>query len=152
MGKAFISALNSLTRREHSVLELKQKLERKGFSEQEIVEAINECQRLGYQSDDRFAEHLSRARIVQGYGPVRIKQELTSKGIHEEQIDQVLQQEADESWLVRALQVANKKSQPFKVNHSIAKSLSWDEQQKLKRFLLYRGFPGHIIAGLFEKC
>lgn len=144
MSKALVSALNYLTRREHSVLELKKKLEQKGYSELDIVKAVEECQRLGYQCDNRFTEQLCRTRIMQGYGPVRIKQELAAKGISAEMIEQVLEHEPQESWLERASAVASKKCRTF-VN------LSWDEQQKLKRFLLYRGFPGSIIAGLFEK-
>ena len=144
MSKALVSALNFLSRREHSIWELKNKLEQKGYSGLEVVEAVEECQRLGYQSDDRFAELLCRARIAQGYGPVRIKQELAAKGINATMIEQVLLHEAEESWLERAVAVANKKCQTLA-------NLSWDEQQKLKRFLLYRGFPGSVIAGVFEK-
>jgi len=144
MSKALASALNSLTRREHSVWELKNKLKQKGYSDLDAANAVEECQRLGYQSDDRFAELLCRSRIMQGYGPVRIKQELAAKGINAEMIEHVLDHEAEESWLERAFTVANKKCQAWA-------SLSWDEQQKLKRFLLYRGFPGNVIASLFEK-
>ena|SRR3990167_7826469 len=142
--KALVSALSSLSRREHSAWELKKKLEQKGYNLVEIAQAVEECQRLGYQSDDRFVEVLYRARIGQGYGPVRIKQELEAKGIGAAMIEQVLLHEAEESWLERAVVVARKKCQT--VAH-----LSWDDQQKLKRFLLYRGFPGSVIAGVFEK-
>lgn len=144
MSKALVSALNSLSRREHSVWELKKKLEQKGYSALEAAIAVEECQRLGYQNDERFAELLCRARIAQGYGPIRIKQELSAKGINAEMIGQVLKHETEESWLPRAIAAASKKCQTLA-------NLSWDEQQKLKRFLLYRGFPVSIITGLFEK-
>ena len=109
MSKALASALNSLTRREHSVLELKKKLEQKGYSASEATLAVEECQRLGYQSDGRFTEALCRSRIMQGYGPLRIKQELSAKGINAEMIEQVLEYEPEDSWCQRAFEVASKK-------------------------------------------
>ena len=144
MTKALNSALYSLTRREHSAWELQKKLEQKGYSELESLHALKECQRLGYQSDERFTEQFCRMRVMQGYGPVRIKQDLLAKGISTEMIQKVLGQETENYWLDRAVAVSRKKCQQWL-------HLSWDEQQKLKRFLLYRGFPPAIIAAIFEK-
>ncbi len=124
--------------------ELTKKLEKKGYNSQEISQALAESQRLGYQSDERFAELLCRSRITQGYGPVRIKQELAAKGIVAETIQHVLEQEEAHRWLERAREVLRKKCRSFA-------TLSWEEQQKLKRFLLYRGFPVGVIAGIFEQ-
>ena len=143
MNKALNSVLSCLTRREYSVLELKRKLEQKGYSSVEIEQALIESQRLGYQCDKRFAEQVCHARIAQGYVPLRIKQELLIKGISAEVVYETLEQE-NVSWLDRAVAVSKKKCK------SVAK-LSWDEQQKVKRFLLYRGFPMDIIADVFQK-
>ena len=138
MTKAFDSALRLLTRREHGAIELCDKLEQKGFSSKEAKDALESCQRLGLQSDRRFVEHYSHSRIRQGYGPLKINQELKIKGIDSELIQHELQQEQD-NWVGYAIKVWQKKSKG-KVD------LSFDEMQKLQHFLLYRGFSMDIIS------
>ncbi len=138
MTKAFDSAVRLLSRREHSRVELYDKLKQKGYNPIEIKNALEECQRLDLQNDYRFVEIYSRSRIRQGYGPLKISQELSSKGVDKELIHQFLQQEED-NWLVYALDVWQKKSKgQF--------DLSFEELQKQQRFLLYRGFGMDTIA------
>lgn len=108
MTKAFDSAVRLLTRREHSALELYNKLKQKGYSSIEIKEALDTCQRMNLQNDGRFVEVYSHLRIRQGYGPLKISQELSSKGIDKGLIHQFLQQEQD-NWLHYALNVWQKK-------------------------------------------
>ena len=67
MTKVMDSALDLLTRREHSAKELSDKLKRKGHSQEEINEVLESCQRMDLQSDQRFVEAYIRYRIRQGY-------------------------------------------------------------------------------------
>lgn len=143
MTKAFDSALRLLTRREHGAIELCKKLEQKGFSLTEAKDALESCQRLGLQNDSRFVENYSRSRIRQGYGPLKITQELKIKGIDSELIQHELQQERD-NWLTYAIEVWHKKNKG-KVD------LSFNEMQKLQSFLLYRGFSMDIIAKVVKE-
>ncbi|ARB91712.1 recombination regulator RecX [Legionella longbeachae] len=138
MTKAFDSAVRLLTRREHSALELYNKLKQKGYSSIEIKEALDTCQRMNLQNDGRFVEVYSHLRIRQGYGPLKISQELSSKGIDKGLIHQFLQQEQD-NWLHYALNVWQKKSKG-------QLNFSFDEVQKQLRFLLYRGFSMDVVA------
>ncbi len=138
MTEAFESALRLLTRREHGALELCDKLEQKGFSQKEAKDALEACQRLGLQSDGRFVDNYTHSRLRQGYGPLKISQELKIKGIDKELILEKLQQEKD-NWLTYAVKVWEKKSKG-------KKDLSFDEMQKLQTFLLYRGFTMDIIS------
>jgi regulatory protein len=137
MTKAFDSAVRLLSRREHGAVELCDKLKQKGYSPAEVKEALDTCQRLDLQNDSRFVEIYSRSRIRQGYGPLKISQELSSKGIKKELIHWILQQEQD-NWLTYALEVWKKKSKGH--------DLSFEELQKQQRFLLYRGFGMDTIA------
>src|SRR5690606_19883156 len=98
MTKALHTALRLLQRRDHGAAELLMKLQQKGASILEAEEALLECQRLGYQSDARFAEAFCRARVNQGYGPLRIKQELQAKQIDLTLIEEALATE-EEQWL-----------------------------------------------------
>ncbi len=140
MTKALDAAVRLLSRREHSAVELSDKLKQKGYSLIEIKNALEECQRLDLQNDHRFVETYGRSRIRQGYGPLKISQELSSKGIDKDLIHLFLQQE-EENWLPYALNVWQKKS---KGNDD----LSFEEFQKQQRFLLYRGFGMDTIIQL----
>lgn len=132
------SALRLLCRREHGARELHEKLKRKGFKDEDIALVVHSCQEQGLQSDKRFVAQCIRARIHQGYGPLKIVQELKGKGIEPELIYQELQQE-QEHWLEYAMAVWQKK---FK-GHNAS---SFHELQKRQRFLFYRGFDQDIIA------
>ncbi|KTD25892.1 MULTISPECIES: recombination regulator RecX [Legionella] len=138
MTRAFDCALRLLGRREHSARELVIKLAQRGYDSKEVSEAIAQCQRLGLQSDARFVETLCHTRIRQGCGPLKISQELQTKHIDRELIDNVLERE-QENWVTYALDVWHKK---FKNQGEI----SFKELQKRQRFLLYRGFTADIIA------
>ncbi|HAT1658223.1 TPA: recombination regulator RecX [Legionella pneumophila] len=143
MTKAFDSALRLLSRREHSAMELCDKLKQKGFNLNDVQNALNECQRLGYQSDERYVESYIRARIHQGYGPLKIIQELKNKGVDPELIQSVLQEERD-NWVDYALRAWEKK---FKRQDDF----SYSEMQKQQRFLLYRGFDRDVISKVFKE-
>ena len=143
MTKAFDSALRLLSRREHGARELCDKLEQKGFSSTDAKDALESCQRLGLQNDSRFVENYSRSRIRQGYGPIKITQELKIKGVDVEIIQHGLRQEQD-NWLAYALEVWQKKSKG-------KGDLSFEEMQKLQSFLLYRGFTMDIIAKVVKE-
>ncbi|ARG99679.1 recombination regulator RecX [Legionella micdadei] len=138
MASAFDCAMRLLSRREHSARELITKLAQRGYSSEEVSEAIAKCQRLGLQSDARFVETLCHTRIRQGCGPLKISQELQAKHIDRELINNALEQE-QENWVTYALAVWHKK---FRDQGDI----SFEELQKRQRFLLYRGFSADIIA------
>ncbi|TAL60017.1 MAG: recombination regulator RecX [Legionella sp.] len=144
MTRAFESAMRLLVGREHGASELCTKLERKGFSPREARDAVEACQRLGLQCDNRFVEQFSRSRISQGYGPLKIMQELKNRGIDSEPIQSYLAQERDK-WFDHALSVWEKKSKG-------QKQLSFDELQKMQRFLLYRGFSMDIITKVMKSA
>lgn len=131
-----------LTQREHGAAELLKKLRIKGYDTAGCQEALSECQRLGLQCDYRFSASLSRTRVQQGYGPMRIKQELNAKGVDEEIITQTLKELAFD-WPEIAKGVWEKK-------FSKHKSVVHKELQKQQRFLLYRGFPQSIIIQLMK--
>ena len=143
MTKAFDSAIRLLSRREHGAIELSKKLERKGFDSTEIKDALDACQRLDLQNDRRFVEQFSRARIRQGYGPLKIIQELKSKGVDQELILSELSKER-ENWVAYALDVWEKKCKG-------RTDLNFTELQKQQRFLLYRGFSMDIIDAVVKE-
>lgn len=143
MTKAFVSAVRLLARREHGAHELAQKLLQKKHPESEVQDAIEACQRLGLQSDERFVESLCRARIRQGHGPARIRQDLKNVRIDRDLIEQALATESD-NWMSHARDVWLKKY-GGQEDHSFAAI------QKQKQFLLYRGFSVDTINLVFRE-
>ena len=59
---AFNYIVNLLSRREYSEFELRNKMQEKNFSEEEIDEALSRCQAKNWQSDRRFSENYLNSR------------------------------------------------------------------------------------------
>ena len=113
-------------RREHSKLELFQKLQVKGFDVDIINYSISKLAKHNYQSDERFAEDFILMRFNQGKGPVMIVSELKMRGINTFDLSAF-------DWFELAKEVRQKKFG----NHS---TLNYKEIAKQKRFLQSRGF------------
>src|SRR5690606_27797054 len=102
------SAMNLLAMREHSVAELRQKLQKK-FKDSELVnQVIDDLATRNLQSDERFAEAFVKMRIRQGKGPVRILYELKEKGIAED-LAAALVDLSDQLWVDLAKEVCLKR-------------------------------------------
>ncbi len=142
MTKAFDCAVRLLSRREHGACELSEKLKSKGFNPSEIEGALNSCQELGLQSDQRYVESYCRSRIRQGYGPLKISQELKTKHLDTALIAHTLNQE-EKHWLDHALRIWQKKNKG-------QSQWSFEDLQKQQRFLLYRGFSSELIKRVMD--
>ena len=80
-NKCYSAALKMLIRREHSQLELSNKLQLKGFDDVDIKHSIDLLIEQKYQSDERFTEAFIIMRYNQGKGPVIISSDLRKRGI-----------------------------------------------------------------------
>ncbi|HEX5636173.1 MAG TPA: regulatory protein RecX, partial [Gammaproteobacteria bacterium] len=83
-------ALGLLARREHSAVELKRKLQQKGYNSSDIDTELSQLQRDGSLSDRRFTEAYVNMRMNRGYGPMRILAELRDRGIPAELANEYL--------------------------------------------------------------
>ena len=107
----------------------------------------HQAQRFGIEIDvDRgdffsFAENFVHHRYQQGYGPIRVKQELQQRGVASDIIEEYLCQDID--WYQGLVSQWQKrfgdKPQDFK------------EQAKQMRYLQYRGFDNDLIKTLFSE-
>ena len=126
------AAIALLARREYSRAELERKLGSRTPDAELLLQALDQLQQDGYQSDQRFAEVFARSRLGSGYGQMRIRQELQRKGIGRERIEQVLQeQEMDSRQL--ALECHQRR---------FGETLPTDQKEygRRMRFLVNRGF------------
>ncbi|ENM5852636.1 recombination regulator RecX [Vibrio mimicus] len=126
------SALQLLSRRDHSEHELQQKLALKGHQTEVIDEVVKYCLELGYLSDVRYAASQTRQMVHKGYGEQRLRQQLKEKRVAEDVIGQVLAEQTID-WFELAKEVAHKK---FKSGISLERS----QYAKQVRYLQYRGF------------
>ncbi|MGB0545467.1 MAG: regulatory protein RecX [Candidatus Pseudothioglobus sp.] len=125
-SKCYSSALKMLMRREHSKLELSQKLQAKGFDIVDVNSSISKLVQQNYQSDDRFSEGFILMRFNQGKGPVKIASELKMRGIDTFDLSIF-------DWFKLAKEIRQRK-------FGDASALDYKEMAKQKRFLQSRGF------------
>lgn len=132
-----------LARREHSKVELLQKLLAKGYQKTVCEEQIRYFAEHNLQSDSRYCESFIRGAYTKGKGPRIIRQ-----GLKQHEIDDVIVNQSISSpeldWYELALKVRIKKfseeiPQDFKLIY------------KQKSFLQYRGFEQAQIDFAFEK-
>lgn len=129
-------AFELLQRREHSRLELKQKLLARHFQAQLIDTQLEQLIEQGWLSDARFAQSYTRHCISRNLGPMRIRAELQARGIQEDLYREALAEQMDEmqvDWYAMALATLKKRYCAEDIH---------DRKQELKcqRFLAYRGF------------
>ena len=126
-------AVDLLSRREYSRLELKRRLASFADSEEEVDALLDELAAKHWQSDSRFAEAFANSR-GQRYGSRRLAQEMRERGIDRDTIHAALAQQ-DDLATARAIWQRKFGRPPA------------DQQERLKqmRFLASRGFGMDII-------
>ena len=126
------TAMDMLARREHTRLEVEQKLAKKDFSVEEIEQALNKLVSENLLSDERFTEAFIHSRMQRGSGPVKIRAELRQKGVTDAMIAEFLDP-PDSQWLEHAQEARIKRFGsllPEEYNNKV----------KQMRFLQQRGF------------
>ena len=118
-------AISLLTRREHSCLELRNKLLTRGFAHLVIEKVIQDLIDEGLLSNQRFVEAYLKARFNKGIGQQKIRAELAQKGITEVSSELF----SNYPWSKLALYLRLKKFGPEVEN-----------KEKQTRFLLQKGF------------
>ncbi|UIP28438.1 recombination regulator RecX [Photobacterium sp. TLY01] len=126
------AAVGYLSRRDHAKRELQQKLKQRGYSEQEVSDAVAYCQDYNWLDDARYAAMAVRNGVSKGWGMLRIKQEMKMKGVHDLCIKQALE-EAEVDWFEQARAVAQRKFGDTQMDTP-------KEKARRLRFMQSRGF------------
>lgn len=129
-----------LARREHSRVELENKLSKKGFPAEQIDRALEQLDANDLQSDQRFLEDFVRSRVLRGNGPLRISQELRQRGI-EDGLSRINDQAID--WLEVA-------SNTYAKKYHSSEIADVNERAKRMRYMQSKGFSGDIIRQLIK--
>jgi regulatory protein len=133
-------ALAYLARREHTRLELAQKLDRAGYSETDIEPLLDDFSQRGWLSNQRFAESYVQQKQKR-FGTVKLAHELRSRGVDESTVQQALIT-AKDAELERAREVWEKKFGARPANAL--------EKAKQMRFLQGRGFSIELIRQILD--
>lgn len=146
-GKAYNYALFLLNARNYTSKEIKNKLEKKFYSQQTINRVLDKLQSYGMINDEEYAsKYINDSINFKKNGIRKIQYNLINKGISREIIDNI---EVDyESQLKNALSLAEKKMKLLQ-NKS-------NPREKIYRFLISKGYDHGIvkkvIVRLYEKC
>ncbi|HBX54316.1 recombination regulator RecX [Pseudomonas sp. UBA2684] len=136
------AAMDLLARREHGRVELMRKLRKRGAPDDLIEAALDRLADEGLLSEARYLESFVSYRARAGYGPLRIREELTQRGLARADVEQALR----DSGIDWREQLADTWRRKF------AGELPRDARERAQqgRFLSYRGYPLDLIGRLLR--
>lgn len=134
-------ALELLSRRPHSRRELKDKLLRRGVSEEDAEDCVQWLSDRGFLDDEEYAGAVARHYAAKGYGAGRLRSELQRRGIDRELAADTLSDLPDnagkiDAFLARKLTDVNDREAVRKVSAALfRRGFSWEEiRAALRRF------------------
>ena len=131
-NRLFAKGVYLLGMREHSVHEMTGKLNAKSEMPDIVLAVIDELLENNFLSDERFAESYVRSRQNRGFGPIKIRSELQSKGVTSRLIGEFLDPNSP-YWIDVAREAYQKKYLPKPLT-------DYKEWAKRARFMQSRGF------------
>ena len=139
---AYNKSLDYLSYREHSELELSNKLIKKGFESSLAHKVIDRLVAKNLVNNARFADAYVNARKRKGFGPKKIFFELKQRGIQENISDKALFNDSND-WQTLAINVFSKK-----FTNGVSSDLK--EKSKQQNFMIGRGFRFQEIESIFN--
>jgi len=141
------SAFRSLSRRPHSIYEIKTKLVRKGWQKEIVLKVIEDLVDKGFLDDEKFALAFIDERSKKKVGINKIKAELMRRGIDRKIFDPLLYNFDSYSSFESTLTLAEKKYKQLKERGLENKRI----RIKLYSFLLSRGFESEFILKIINE-
>ncbi len=131
-------ALKLLSIRDRTEAELKEKLQRKGFEEKDIVETIEYLKQKGFIDDSKFIQRADKIAEDRFLGELGVRNYFLRKGIEKEKLERL--PEIDEISIAKKLLKRKK--------HLLSNISSDKKKAKIAGFLLRRGFSWDTV----KKC
>jgi regulatory protein len=134
--------MDLLARREHGRVELTRKLRQRGATPELIEPALDKLVEEGLLSEARYLESFVSYRARSGYGPLRIREELTQRGLQRAEIEQALR-DCGFNWQEKMLETWERK---------FGGDLPVDARERARqgRFLSYRGYAVDMVGRLLS--
>lgn len=135
------AAMDLLARREHGRVELTRKLRQRGAAPDMIEAALDRLTEEGLLSEARYLESFIAHKARSGHGPMRIRDELTQRGLQRVDIERALR-ECGVDWAGQLLETWQKKFSRLPIDPK--------ERAQQTRFLSYRGYSLDMIGRLLS--
>lgn len=137
-------ALGMLGKRNHTAFELERKLLQRGFEKELVRKIILKCSESQFIDDKNYGRLYIAELIRRGYGPHRIRYEMSKKGLATHFVDELFAEEnIEKNERAMCEKVLAKKNKIVPANKDRQK-----RKALLQRFLLSRGFSISIISDL----
>jgi len=142
-SKCYNCSLRYLAVRPRSINEVREYLTfRKGYSDEEVDNAIGKLKAQKYLDDEDFAQLWIKNRLDLAPRPISvIKMELLKKGVDKDIIDESLKQIDSNMELISVCELAGKRYRQAR----------YQDKQKLTEFLARRGYKYSLIQQAFEQ-
>ena len=139
---AWQKTLKLLNRRALSTRQLSEKLHQAGFLSQEVREAVEKAEKLGFINDKLLAEDCAKYAAASGLGRYRIKQKLQTRGLNTATVAQAVEGTFEDE-TARARECFEKKL------NALSREPDWRKRrEKVFRHLVSRGFPMSLAGEL----
>lgn len=133
-------AYRLLSFRERSEKELKSRMKKAGFDEDNVENALRKVKVSGYVDDERFAKNFAESKRSKGFGKLRLRYALKEKGIEETIVRSVVDSMTDGEEIERARSLIARKMKTMR--GTIGKK----ERESLRLFLLRKGYSYFIVS------
>ncbi|MBI3620898.1 MAG: regulatory protein RecX [Nitrospirae bacterium] len=142
-------AYRLLARRAYSERELEARLRRRGVAAAEIAATLDGLKRLGYLDDAATAAQWARSwRTYKGWGPLRVRAELTRRGLDRRLTDRVVADSfPDDETEAAAMQAAVRLAARPAFARAGRRRTLW-----LAAHLARRGFPPDLARRVAHRC
>jgi regulatory protein len=137
-GQLAGDALRLLARREHSRRELERKLAARQADPELVEQVLDQLEQRALLSDARFVEAYVAQRVRKGYGPLRIRAELSERGIEGGLVARAFEQGAFD-WDALLDELIGRRFGDTPAADST-------ELARRARFLSARGFPADLVG------
>lgn len=132
-----------LGRQAYTTGQLRDKLRRKGATEETMTQVLGKLAELKLVDDALYAETFVRSRS-RTKGAIRLRQELFQKGVAEPLVEEAVGTLDEAAQLESAAALAEK-------NRWRWKGEAREQYSKAYAFLARRGFPGDVVRGALER-
>jgi len=140
-------ALQMLSYRVRSRREITDRLAKRKLAPEAVEAALTRLEQAGYLNETAFVRSWIKERVeLRGYGRQRIKNELLSKGIAADAIDQELGAFTEEQERAMALTVAKNRLSRYNGLDEVVK------RRRLMQILMRRGFGAQIAQSVLKEA
>lgn len=157
--RAYEKALTFLERKSRTGVEVRERLDRAGFTDDVIRETLDRLRSVGLVDDEDYAERYLEALRAKGRGRLRIADEMRRKGLPDDIVRVRIEEDITrEDEMASASEIAEKLFDQLggrDTDGDVSEADRWEEMQKklqkINRKLVSLGYPYGVIGEVMTK-